>query len=105
MGAGFAQIGMLILLTIVGLPLFFFALMAALDRFEGTLSASPRTVSEPVKVADIGSDANVVTLPSAGRAVTSDGAAVGAAVAVGVAATSAAVAPSGAGAAKPAAAI
>jgi hypothetical protein len=76
MGAGFAQIGMLILLTIIGLPLFFFALMAALDRFERTLSASPRTVAAhaaaPVDSAGLATptvavempDAAILTLPS-----------------------------------------
>lgn len=41
MGAGFAQVGLLLLLTVVGLPLFFFGLMAALDRFERALSPQP----------------------------------------------------------------
>jgi hypothetical protein len=45
MGAGFAQVGLLLLLTVVGLPLFFFGLMAALDRFERSLSLQPRVAA------------------------------------------------------------
>lgn len=41
MGAGYAQVGLLLLLTVVGLPLFFFGLMAALDRFERAISPRP----------------------------------------------------------------
>jgi len=47
MGAGFAQVGMLLLLTVIGLPLFFFGLMAALDLFERSLSTRPRAVAPP----------------------------------------------------------
>jgi len=97
MGAGLAQIGMLILLIVIGLPLFFFMLMAALDRFERTLSESPRTVM-PVRSASTAPpvavdtpDADIVTLPSA--------------LSVAAASGSGAATPSGAGAAKPAAAI
>jgi hypothetical protein len=97
MGAGLAQIGMLILLAVVGLPLFFFMLMAALDRLERTLSESPRTVmpissarAEPAVAVDM-PDAEILTLPSTVSIAASSGP---------VSATS-----SGAGAAKPAAAI
>ncbi|MGH8891452.1 MAG: hypothetical protein ACRDV3_17025 [Acidothermaceae bacterium] len=69
MGAGLAQIGILVVLTVIGLPLFFFGLMAALDRFEKSLSAAPRTVMpvspvavEPVSVVEPG--AAVLTLPT-----------------------------------------
>lgn len=47
MGAGFAQIGLLLLLTVVGLPLFFFGLMAALDKFEHSLTPQPRVAVTP----------------------------------------------------------
>jgi hypothetical protein len=73
MGAGFAQVGMLLLLTVVGLPLFFFGLMAALDRFERSLSAQPRAVAprsappaaatQPAGEPVLEMDADVVTLP------------------------------------------
>jgi hypothetical protein len=72
MGAGLAQVGILLLLTVVGLPLFFFGLMAALDRFERSLSEQPRTalppsappVEAPVAPAPVlQMDAEVVTLP------------------------------------------
>jgi len=78
MGAGLAQIGVLMVLTVIGLPLFFFGLMAALDRFEKSLSESPRTVTpvsrvaagavaSPVSVETVVDqpDAEVVTLPTA----------------------------------------
>jgi len=70
MGAGLAQIGVLMVLTVIGLPLFFFGLMAALDHFEKSLSASPRTVdpASPVSakplVAIDEPDAEVLTLPT-----------------------------------------
>jgi hypothetical protein len=71
--------------------------MAALDRFERTLSASPRTVM-PVRSASTAPpvavdmpDADIVTLPLTASVSTASGS---------VSAT-----PSGAGAAKPAAAI
>jgi hypothetical protein len=47
MGAGFAQVGVLLLLTVVGLPLFFFGLMAALDKFERSFSPQPRMAATP----------------------------------------------------------
>jgi hypothetical protein len=47
MGAGFAQVGLLLLLTVIGLPLFFFALMAALDKFERSFSPQPRVAATP----------------------------------------------------------
>lgn len=47
MGAGFAQVGIVLALTVIALPLCFFGLMAALDKFEQTLSASPRVVQPP----------------------------------------------------------
>lgn len=47
MGAGFAQVGLLLLLTVVGLPLFFFGLMSALDRFERALSPRPEGAAAP----------------------------------------------------------
>jgi len=74
MGAGFAQVGVLLVLTVIGLPLFFFGLMAALDHFERTLSAAPRTVVPvgPAVSAEsttqqpaIKTDAEVLTLPVA----------------------------------------
>lgn len=73
MGAGLAQVGILLLLTVVGLPLFFFGLMAALDRFERSLSEQPRTAlppaappveaSAPAMQPVLQMDAEVVTLP------------------------------------------
>ena len=47
MGAGYAQVGLLLLLTVVGLPLFFFGLMAALDRFERAISPTPVAPATP----------------------------------------------------------
>ena len=47
MGAGYAQVGLLLLLTVVGLPLFFFGLMAALDRFERAISPRPGAAATP----------------------------------------------------------
>jgi hypothetical protein len=72
MGAGFAQVGMLLLLTVVGLPLFFFGLMAALDLFERSLSTRPRAAvprgvasAAPAGTPADVSDATVVALPIA----------------------------------------
>lgn len=45
MGSGLAQVGALLALTVIGLPLFFFGLMAALDRFEQRLEREPRKVT------------------------------------------------------------
>lgn len=45
MGASLAQISIIIVLSVIGLPLFFFGLMAGLDRFERSLSAQPRVVT------------------------------------------------------------
>jgi hypothetical protein len=39
MGAGLAMVAIVFGATVFGLPLFFFGLMAALDRFERSLSA------------------------------------------------------------------
>jgi hypothetical protein len=61
MGAGFAQVGLLLLLTVVGLPLFFFGLLAALDKFERSFSPQPRMAAAPA------SDAPA-DLPAAGAA-------------------------------------
>jgi hypothetical protein len=71
MGAGFAQIGLLLLLTVVGLPLFFFGLMAALDKFEHSLTPQPRvTVTPPAADSSTAGSAPapqaaVVALPTA----------------------------------------
>jgi hypothetical protein len=45
MGASLAQISIIVVLSVIGLPLFFFGLMTALDRFERSLSAQPRVVT------------------------------------------------------------
>jgi len=80
MGAGYAQVGLLLLLTVVGLPLFFFGLMAALDRFERAISprqavpgasTSPATSPEPVAEAAPETAATVVSLPVASPALAS----------------------------------
>jgi len=43
MGAGLAMVAIVFGATVFGLPLFFFGLMAALDRFERSLSAPQST--------------------------------------------------------------
>lgn len=67
MGAGYAQVGLLLLLTVVGLPLFFFALMAALDRFERAISARPgvaaHSTPEPLAEPEPQAIGSVVSLP------------------------------------------
>jgi len=50
MGRGLPQVVLLITATLIGLPLFFFALLAALDRFERSLSAETR-VARPANPA------------------------------------------------------
>jgi hypothetical protein len=47
MGAGFAQVGMIVLLTVIGLPLLFFGLLAALDKAERNLAEPPRSPNLP----------------------------------------------------------
>ena len=47
MGSGLAQVGGLLALTVIGLPVFFFGLMTALDRFEQALERAPRKVTQP----------------------------------------------------------
>lgn len=74
MGAGYAQVGLLLLLTVVGLPLFFFGLMAALDRFERAISprpAVPATANSPEPAAEAAPDiaATVVSLPVASASI------------------------------------
>jgi hypothetical protein len=101
MGAGLAQIGVLIVLTVIGLPLFFFGLMAALDRFERSLSDTPRDEPSVTRLSlnpIIATDAVVATPPSLLAA--SPGMAATAAAAAGAAGTA-----STAGVAKPAAAM
>ncbi len=58
MGAGVAQIVALLVSTVIGLPLFFFALMSALDRFEQALPHAgaataqlAQAIAEPVEPA------------------------------------------------------
>jgi hypothetical protein len=53
MGSGLAQVGALLALTVIGLPLFFFGLMAALDRFEQRLEREPRRVTATANTAAI----------------------------------------------------
>ena len=53
MGSGLAQVGVLLALTVIGLPLFFFGLMSALDRFEQALERAPRKVAPPVDAASV----------------------------------------------------
>jgi len=65
MGAGFAQVGLLLLLTVVGLPLFFFGLMAALDRFERSLSRQPRVAATPSALGSPVIDSAVIDAPVA----------------------------------------
>lgn len=52
MGSGLAQVGVLLALTVIGLPLFFFGLMAALDRFEQSLERAPRKVTSTTQAVD-----------------------------------------------------
>jgi hypothetical protein len=88
MGVGLAQLGILVLLTVVGLPLFFFGLLAALDRFERSLSDQPRQVAsrpatsapapqpaQAVAASPAATEAAVMTLPVAPPATASQPAA------------------------------
>ena len=62
MGGGFAQVGILAVLTVIVLPCCFFKLLALLDRFERSLATDetvrPAEASEPTV-------AEVVALPLA----------------------------------------
>ena len=78
MSEGLAQIGIVLAATVVGLPLFFFALLAALDRFERSLSGAPRPAQPAVDTAAVntaavetGPDAEVLPLPLPAPAATS----------------------------------
>jgi len=47
MGTGMAQVAVLLVLTVFALPLAFFALMSALDRFERRLDPSTEAAAFP----------------------------------------------------------
>jgi hypothetical protein len=47
MGSGMAQVGVLVLLTVVVLPCCFFTLLALLDRFERSLAPTLETPATP----------------------------------------------------------
>ena len=47
MGSGMAQVGVLVLLTVVVLPCCFFTLLALLDRFERSLAPTLETPGAP----------------------------------------------------------
>lgn len=47
MGSGMAQVGVLVLLTVVVLPCCFFTLLALLDRFERSLAPTLQTPAAP----------------------------------------------------------
>lgn len=64
MGSGLAQVGVVLALSVIGLPLFFFGLLSALDRFEQALERAPRRVT-PRRVAQPAADASVVAAPNA----------------------------------------
>lgn len=42
MGGGFAQVGILLVAIVIGLPCFFFTLLALLDHFEQGLTDAPQ---------------------------------------------------------------
>ena len=53
MGGGLAQVGILLVATVIGLPCFFFTLLALLDHFEQGLTNAPRAVVRPVQVVQL----------------------------------------------------
>ena len=63
MGSGLAQVGVVLALTVIGLPLFFFGLMSALDRFEQALERAPRKVAQPAEATSVAA-ANSVPSPA-----------------------------------------
>jgi len=61
---GVAQVGLILMLTVVGLPCAFFTLLALLDRFERSLS--PTRVADHIATtapASVETTADVVSLP------------------------------------------
>lgn len=87
MGAGLAEVGVLLVLTIVGLPLFLFALLAALDRFEQSLSAEA-SATNPAAVAATAPEPLTVIVPAATEHATVDAAVVALPVATALSASS-----------------
>lgn len=53
MGGGLLQVGILLVATVVGLPCFFFTLLALLDHFEQGLTNAPRAVVRPAQVVQL----------------------------------------------------
>jgi hypothetical protein len=70
MGAGLGGVGVLLILTIVGLPLFFFALLAALDRFEQSLAVDE---SSPDSALAAPPHPLIVTVPAVAERASADG--------------------------------
>jgi hypothetical protein len=68
MGSGLAQVGVLLALTVVGLPLFFFGLMAALDRFEQSLERVPRRVTAATQPSEAAALATALPAPGSAPA-------------------------------------
>jgi hypothetical protein len=87
MGAGLAEVGVLLVLTIVGLPLFLFALLAALDRFEQSLSAEA-SAANPAAAAVTAPEPLTVIVPAATEHATADAAVVALPIATAVSASS-----------------
>jgi hypothetical protein len=52
-GGSLAQVGILLVATVIGLPCFFFTLLALLDHFEQGLTDAPRAVVRPVHVVQL----------------------------------------------------
>lgn len=61
MGGGFAQVGILLVAIVIGLPCFFFTLLALLDHFEQGLTNAPRAVVRPVQVVQLSAAADSET--------------------------------------------
>ncbi len=61
MGGGLAQVGILLVATVIGLPCFFFTLLALLDHFEQGLTNAPRAVVRPVQVVQLSAAAETET--------------------------------------------
>ncbi|HEY0870202.1 MAG TPA: hypothetical protein VGD55_07370 [Acidothermaceae bacterium] len=79
MGGGLVQVGILLVATVIGLPCFFFTLLALLDHFEQGLTNAPRAVVRRVQVVQLSAatesdaateltGASVVELPHAVQA-------------------------------------
>ena len=67
MGSGLAQVGVLVLLTVVVLPCCFFTLLALLDRFERSLAPTLETLALAAVAEQVTQQVTEAPVPAAAR--------------------------------------